>query len=139
MAVIREARPHRLLLTGERHRGRHLVKLDARPIWLPGTLFIALCDLVRTRCTTATGFAVESSLNICRLRDLLDPAVKRHNGRSVIQTGDGQEYRLTLKPQRLSVHPTFAELPSPRFIDGELKRCLLTLQSRNAEIGLKSV
>jgi len=128
----------RLVLTGERLRGRHLVKLDGQAIWLPGGLFIALCELVRGRFSTQTGFVVQSSLTIHRLRAALDGHAAQLDGTSLVETGDGQEYRLALDPELLSVEPTFGELPSPTFISEASKLDLLGARSR-AERMLKSV
>jgi hypothetical protein len=128
----------RFVLTGERHRRRHLAMIDGRAAWLPTTLFAALCRLAYARCTTCTGFVPESSITICRLRDLLDAADERHGGPSLIETGDGQEYRLTVNAGQMSIDPSFAELPSPYLLKAEEKRVLLELPQLRSAIDLQS-
>lgn len=136
---VTSTRP-RLVLTGERLNRRHLVKLDDREIWVPGGLFATLCTLVHARCTTQTGFVVESPLTIFRLRELLDGYRVKANGKSLIETGEGQEYRLALATTFIDVDQAFTELPSPKLIKIEEKSELLKLRGPNPrEIELKSV
>ena len=113
------ARPPRILLTGERARRRHLVVVEAREVWLPATLFAALCSLAHARCASRTGFAPASPVTICRLRTLLDDPEDHRGGQSLIETGDGKEYRLAIDPGELSVDAGFAELNQGLISDEE--------------------
>jgi hypothetical protein len=131
----------RLVLTGDRLRRRHLIRLDGRAVWLPGSLFTALCRLVVARHTTQTGFIVESPLTIFRLRTLVDSDAAKRKDTSIIDTGDGHEYRLAIDPALVDAEPSFAELPSPALINHDEKQVLLKMHMPGAtgEIGLKSV
>lgn len=119
----------RLILTGERMRKRYLAIVDLRVVWLPGTLFGALCRLVLARHRTRTGFARESPLTAHRLRELLDSEEDRRAGRSIIETGDGHEYRLALEPRHLRVHATFADCPTRGLIAETDRQALLNFDS----------
>jgi hypothetical protein len=112
---------HRVVLTGERLRRRHLVEVDGERLWLAGSAFLALCALVRARVATRTGFMQESPLVIYRLREQLGV------GAGLIETGDGHEYRLAAGPEAVRVDASFAELPSPGFIGSAEKAELLRL------------
>jgi hypothetical protein len=114
----------RLLLTGERARRRHLVKLDARDVWLPSGLFAALCRLAHARCTTITGFAPEAPLTIFRLRAQFAADV-RPEASSLIETGDGEEYRLNIDRACIAVEPSIAELPTRGLISTDVRQSLL--------------
>jgi hypothetical protein len=137
-AAMMASLPIRLVLTGERRARRHLAILDDRPVWLPGGLFTTLCRLVRARCTLQTGFVVESPLTIFRLRRLLEMGEVPRNEPSIIETGDGNEYRLAIDSISVDIEPSFAELPSPAFISRDDKHALLNLHVSDA-LHVKSV
>ena len=64
----RSARPI-LVLTGDRRRGRYLVKLQHKPLWLSPTLYSLLCELVAAeRRKRKGGFLAVPPYAIYRLR-----------------------------------------------------------------------
>ena len=56
-----EGHSPRLQLTGCRRRRRYLVRIDGLPVWLSGTLFQTLLDLVKERLESHAGFCFEVS------------------------------------------------------------------------------
>ena len=115
----------RLIITGERLRRRHLVLIDGASVWLPAGLFAVLCRLVCYRCATRTGFVVESPLQIYRLRQVMRAV--RADLDSIIQTGDGQEYRIAPGIPELGASPDVAELPAPGILSDRERQILLRL------------
>lgn len=133
---VREGLP-RLVVTGERLRRRHLVVVDGERVWLPPGIFALVCRLVRARCTTRTGFSAESPLNVYRLRAYLLNASRALDG--MVETGDGEEYRLAPSAEELSASEDVAELAVPELISDEEREVLVRLSyAGRSEISLKS-
>jgi hypothetical protein len=106
-----------LVLTGERVGGRHLIRLDGQEVWLPRGPFIALCKLAWAMLSSRTGLVRESRQRIYLLRTELGVLIEPRGASTLIQTGDGQEYRLNIDVTALRVDASFIELPSRTFID----------------------
>jgi hypothetical protein len=107
----------RIVLTGERQTGRHLVQIGRRDVWLRKRSFDSLCLLVKARLDTASGFAIIDKQVVFRLREAIDCALGcKNSGAEIIRTGSfNHEYRLG---SALDVYcdRTFSELPSPHFV-----------------------
>lgn len=84
-----------LIVTGERLRGRHLIRLHGREFWLSSSLFQVLVRLIHARLTTLTGFAPTNDfltpIHVHRLRRALGDD-------DLIQSGAYSEYRVAPAP-----------------------------------------
>jgi hypothetical protein len=89
-----------LALTGERQRGRYQVLVCGTPVYLTYSMLNVLVSLVIARGTSQTGFLPVSRITIRRLRKAIDEATGRGTGRSLIETGCGEEYRLAIPASR---------------------------------------
>jgi hypothetical protein len=121
-------------ITGDRRSGRYLIELRGRPVWLPCGLFCTLCELAIARTCTPLGYVSGSPLKIYRLRRLLAATA----GAGLIETGAGQEYRLTCDRAAIEIDPSVQEVPSPGVLAEDEKSALLALRAPG-EIGAQSV
>lgn len=87
----------------------------------------ALIDLLRARADDGTGFVPVERMIIRRLRKALD-AAELGAGKALIETGCGQEYRLTIPramlAERVAIEATFFELESLKVISAEQSAAL---------------
>jgi hypothetical protein len=103
-----------LTLTGNRRENRFEIYLLGRPLELTCSTFKALVDLVIARGAPGNGYVRAERISIHRLREAMDIAVALGTGKSLIETGSGEEYRLTIPRDELSsqivLTPCFVEL-----------------------------
>jgi hypothetical protein len=118
------AAPHlqsSLILTGHEERRRHLVLLRHVEIFVPGTTFEALVDLVLALLTTRSRqTCIPSAANnspagvrliIHRLRREIDKGLGKDAGKRLIGTvGNGNKYFLQLDRSEVSITDSFLEL-----------------------------
>ena len=91
-----------IVLTGERNSKSFRIYVNNKAVDLSGEAFKALIALVVAGCSTqATGYCWLSAVTISRLRDALDETLGDGFGKSLIQTGRKQQYRLTIPPERM--------------------------------------
>jgi hypothetical protein len=90
-----------ITFNGDRHNGHFEVRILGRTTLLPCALFRTLIDLVIARAETETGFLPENPVTIRRLRQAIDQAVKPGTGKTLIETGSGEEYRLTIPKEEI--------------------------------------
>lgn len=122
----RAERSQDLSLTGVRHERRHRAVVLGHEVWLPSGEFAALCRLAAALVERPAEYLEFNKLVIHRLRRSFDVATRRPGlGEHLIETGVGSEYRLTLPRERLSVDPSFASLPAPKFVPVAAKAALL--------------
>lgn len=101
-----------LVLTGERSDDHFLAHVNRTAIELTYTELATLLSLIAARAVSShTGYAQTPPVAISRLRKKL--------GRTLIQTGCKEEYRLAIPPHRVGLEPSFKELASFRIISEE--------------------
>jgi hypothetical protein len=88
-----------IALTGSRHEDHFRVDVNGKPASLPYASFSALVSLVCARAQSESGFISIARSTIYRLRKALDANAKA--GKSLIETGSGEEYRLTIPKAKL--------------------------------------
>ena len=109
-----------VVLTANRRRGRFLVLISGKPVWLTGGLFSTLCQLVSARMTTSMGYVSASPMVVCRLRRAIESALSYpEDAMTLIETGVGQEYRLTIEPGQIVLDGTFSDYPMANVIGEE--------------------
>jgi hypothetical protein len=111
-----------ILFTGERSHDQYRVRMFGKAARLTHSTLNALVELVIARAKLETGFVPLSRVTVSRLRRSLD-YVKRSAGRTLIETGCGEEYRLSLTKEKLAKHtavaPSFYELVALKAISQE--------------------
>ena len=113
-----------LILTGQRRtegkrRQVHFAFLRGIRVSLANAPFVLLAQLTRARIETHSGYlrfppeedSKYFNLRIFRLRHAIHDSSTRGDGREVIQTGVGTEYRLTVEEREIAIDPSFKELP----------------------------
>jgi hypothetical protein len=112
-----------LVLTGERANRQVVVRLDDQPLALTYSQFALLVRLIIARGTTRTGFVEDAdsayAVAVCRLRKALDRVTGRGTGRTLIQTGAGEEYRLGVPVTCVALEPSCAELLTAGLLTAE--------------------
>src|SRR5215468_10451358 len=100
-----------IILTGERRGDHYEVHLSGRPVGLTCSALSALVAMLVARGGTGTGFVQLSPVAVHRLRRAFDCAGGEGTGKTLIETGCGEEYRLTvprgLLASWLRVDPSF--------------------------------
>lgn len=123
-----------LVLTAERHDGHYDIQLNAKVIPLSHGLLMTLLDLVAARGTTKAGFVQVSRVVIHRLRQAIDRATEPAMGLRLVETGCGEEYRLTVPAgqlaRRVLLAPDFEELEQIGALSRELGRRLRQICGR---------
>ena len=101
-----------IVLTGNRHDDHFCVNVDGKPALLPYASFAALVDLICARVQSNSGFLGSARSTIYRLRKAFD--LHAGAGKRLIETGSGEEYRLTILKSELwrcvGVTPCFFDL-----------------------------
>lgn len=88
-----------IALTGSRNDDHFRVDVNGKPAFLPYASFSALVDLICARIQSESGFIGIARNTIYRLRRALD--CNGGAGKQLIETGSGQEYRLTIQKSEL--------------------------------------
>jgi hypothetical protein len=117
-----------LTLTGERHGDHYQIRLSGNDVGLTCSALVALVSMVIARAGPGTGFTPISRVTGRRLRQALDQAVGPGTGMTLIETGCGEEYRLTFAREHLdkhvAIHASFFELEGLRVITKEQAEAL---------------
>jgi hypothetical protein len=104
-----------LLLCGERNRDHFQIEALGQKVPLVNSALHALIELIIARGTRATGFTPISRVTIRRLRQAM-ACTQASRAATLIETGCGEEYRLTLPKETLAreiaIAPSFFELTS---------------------------
>ena len=112
-----------ILFTGERHNNHFEVCVLGRKVLLSLAMLRTLVDLLIARANTEIGFLAQSPVTSRRLRRTIDQAVKPGTGKSLIETGSGQEYRIALARETVDeavmTAPGFFELVSLKVISSQ--------------------
>jgi hypothetical protein len=110
-------------LSGERSAKHHGVHLSGQPVFLTECEFSALLTLLVACGEPGSGYVSLNPVTVCRLRATLDDAAGPGTGISLIQTGNGAEYRLALPRERpaswLLVEESFYELVGLKTVSEE--------------------
>jgi hypothetical protein len=88
-----------IVLTGSRNDDHFRVDVDGKPSFLPYASLGVLVDLICARVQTDSGFIDSGRSTIYRLRKALD--ANAGAGKRLIETGSGEEYRLTIPKAEL--------------------------------------
>jgi hypothetical protein len=100
-----------LILTGDRNRGRHLLKVNHTTIALTDDSYNLLCELIVAMHERPGGFVRCSRYRIQRLRRGLNTYARRTPvGQRLITNGLKNEYRLSLRHEQIVLSDTFKEL-----------------------------
>jgi hypothetical protein len=120
---------------GDRHNDHFEVSLFGEKILLPCAPFRTFVDLVIARAESETGFLRKNPVTIRRLRKAIDEAIKPGAGKTLIETGSGKEYRLTIAKETIGqeVHfePGFFELEGLKVISKRQVDCIRALQKNS--------
>lgn len=120
--------PPQLHLTGERHGKRYVVRLYSQSVAVTFVGLGALIEMLRTRAGPEPGFALVERLTIFRLRKAFDKAAGAGTGKALIETGDGEEYRLTIPRaelfERVAIEASFFDLERRKVINAEQAEAL---------------
>jgi len=92
---------HLLILTGRRRRRHYLILVKRREVWLNRRQFADLCRLVRARGSDLE-YVRLAPVTVRRLRAAIDEQLGEGAGMSIVETGDGAEYRLTFAPSTIA-------------------------------------
>ena len=102
-----------IIFTGERRNSHFQVLLYGQEAKLTAAALNLLVALVLSRADSGTGFMQAHPLDIFRLRRSMD-AAGRGLGKKLIETGGGEEYRLTIclekVPLEVTITSSFLEL-----------------------------
>jgi hypothetical protein len=122
----RAERSQDVLLTAQRHEGRHRPVVLGHEVWLASGEFTVLCRLAAAAIERPAEYLELDRLVVHRLRKAIDAAAQQSGlGAKLIETGVGTEYRLTVPRGRIGVDHTFAALPAPKFVRPADKAVLL--------------
>jgi hypothetical protein len=88
-----------IVLTGSRHDDHFRVLLDGKASMLPYASFSVIVELICARVLSDSGFLATARSTIYRLRKTLQSTVGV--GKRLIETGSGEEYRLTIPKSEL--------------------------------------
>ena len=112
--VKKPAAEFSITFTGDRRKDRFRIHIRGKPVDLSGGALNLLVDLAVARGQPGPGYVQASRVDVCRLRRLLDKDVQPGTGRALVETGTGEEYRLTIPRDRLkdlvAVTPCFFDL-----------------------------
>ena len=91
--------------------------MDGKPASLTKGQLKLLVSLILARGRDGDGFIRSTSVALSRLRQALDRAGGSGTGHGLIETGDGEEYHLTMPREELrdaiAIDPVFFELERP--------------------------
>jgi hypothetical protein len=131
MNSSREARAFKIRLSGERQGDHYQVWIDARAVDMTASTLSAFVALLLARGREGTGFVALNRVAVHRLRQALDRALGQEAGQAIIETGCGEEYRLTVSREqlrgRLVIDPSFFELEGLGVISAEEAEALRRL------------
>ncbi len=106
-----------MILTGQRRKRRHLVLIRDHEVWLRLEEFTPLCILIKALLEGGTGHAPWPRRPVSLLRHAIDGGTKQPgSGELLIETGSGEEFRLTLSADQIAFDPSFRELAGHGFI-----------------------
>jgi hypothetical protein len=112
-----------ITFTGNRHNDTYEVILRSEVVELPRACLKALIGLVLARARSGQGFIQLNPVTVFRLRRAIDKAIGAGAGRSLIETGASEEYRLTFALNGLTSHvaltPCFFELAQLNIVSRE--------------------
>jgi hypothetical protein len=111
--ACRVPRP-KLILTGDRRNRRYKIEINNCPVWLSGSLFGTLCDLILNRSQSDTGLMPASAVMIFRLRKAIEE-VADHDPQ-LIETGADADYRLAIDLNDVGRDSSFDELARTKVI-----------------------
>jgi len=107
-----------ITLSGNRSKDHFQIEVDGEVVELTHAALKTLVKLLIARAGAGSGFVRIPRLAIYRLRQTLDHALNPEIGEELIETGCGEEYRLTFEPNKLRDHvalqPSFFELEELR-------------------------
>ncbi len=109
-----------IVFTGDRDNDHIQIQLHGTLIRLGAALLEPLVELVLERAHSETGYLQLEPVTVYRLRRALDEVLGPGTGKSLIETGLAQEYRLTIPRAELAakvaVAASFAELETLKVI-----------------------
>ena len=110
-----------IVLTGSRRDDHFRVDVNGKPVLLTFACIAALVDLICARVRSDSGFLTSARSTIYRLRKAMD--ANAGAGKRLIETGSGEEYRLTIPkaelPTRVGVTACFFDLVARNLITEE--------------------
>lgn len=135
-----------ITFTGDRRGDHFRVYVHGRPVELTANAVSLFVELVAARGHSGPGYVQASSVEVCRLRRSLDQAIAPGTGKALIETGSGQEYRLTIPRAQIGhqveITTCFFELVELGVISGlqaealkRLARLPCAIQDRQTENG----
>jgi hypothetical protein len=101
-----------LSIGGERRQGRHRVLVGGKAVWLTASMFSLLCQLVRARQVTKTGYLRSDPLGDDAVNPVAIHRLRKSIGAHLIETGAVSEYRVRLAPELIEIDDSLCELPS---------------------------
>jgi hypothetical protein len=112
-----------LVLTGERSNRRVFVRFNGKQVKVTYSQFVVLVRLVIARGATPTGFIKDADsihpVAVWRLRTALDQGLGREAGKSLVETGAGEEYRLGIPIRQVALEPSCSELLQIGFLTAQ--------------------
>jgi hypothetical protein len=126
--AVNVAGPPPLTLSGERANRHVLVRVHGQPLRVTYSQFTLLVKLVIARGTTPTGFVGNAgtvhSVAVWRLRKAIDGVAGPGAGKRLVETGAGEEYRLTIPATSVALEPSCSELVPIHLLTAEQLRLL---------------
>lgn len=114
-----------VVLTGQCQGRRHLIVIAHQPVWLPGSQFRALCQLIAARLNQSNGFVELKAGDVCGLRRVLERStVEWPTAPFSISTGAGETYALLGNLDFLAIDGTFPALAEGRTLPRRLVECI---------------
>src|SRR5262249_26706406 len=112
-----------LVLTGERSNRHIVLRIHGKALEVTYSQFTLLVQLVIARGTTLTGFIKDADsfhpAAVWRLRAAIDQVLGRGVGKSLIETGAGEEYRLGIPVTYVAIELSYSELVRTGFLTAE--------------------